>query len=856
MAALPTGVVTLLFTDIEGSTRALQELGDRYPEVLAEHRRTLRGAVTEHRGVEVDTQGDAFFIAFANASDAVAAAHDAQRALAASPVRVRMGIHTGEPRATPEGYVGIDVHRGARICAAGHGGQIVVSKATRELLGRDVEVRDLGEHRLKDLQTPEWLYQVLAPDLEPRFPPLRSLSNTSLPAEASTFVGRQRELDDLGALLARPEVRLVTLTGAGGTGKTRLALRLAAEFVEQFKNGVFLVSLAAVRDSGRVLATITQTLGAKEAASELPIDALRRHLEGKQTLLVLDNFEQLVAAAGDVSLLLVAAPQLKVVVTSRERLRLAGEHEYPVPPLPESDAIALFDVRARAAKPNFRVELDRTPVAAICRRLDGLPLAVELAAARVKVLSPQVLLTRLEQRLPVLTGGPRDVPDRQQTLRATIEWSYLLLDDHEQEVLRRLGVFVGGWDASAAEQVCGATLDDLVSLLDKSLLRQQEGPDEPRFSMLETIREYAGGCLESSGEARAIAQRHADFFVALAETKSQGRGHGVVLSAEVFKTNPVWMEWLDLERANLTAALAWLIDNHEVDAAVELLQSIWRLWLVRGPLSDGQLWTEKVLAIEGVETSRDFGWLLGLSADFPRFLGEHLRARALLERSIEVLTRTGETFRLASSIHSLAAVTEHLGDPDGAKALHERCLAIGREINQPSTIAHALNGLAVHAFRKGDYARMAVFAEEELALNRRVGAGIPESLHNVAEARRRLVQLESSAQLYVEGLGLSLELGDLYLVAEFLDGLADLAAAKGDFERATQLWASSRRLFDELGQPSWDPAETERGVTAARASLGMARFDEVWRAGRALTRDDAVALATRVAEEARGVVAV
>src|SRR5438132_6690838 len=307
MAALPTGVVTRLFTEIEGSTRALQELGDRYPQVLVEHRRTLRGSVTQHGGVEVDTQGDAFFIAFANASDAVAAAHDAQRALAASPVRVRMGIHTGEPSVTPEGYVGIDVHRGARICAASHGGQIVLSKATRDLLGPEVEVRDLGEHRLKDLQTPEWLYQVLAPDLEPRFPPLRSLSNTNLPAEASTFIGRRRELDDLSALMGRPEVRLVTLTGAGGTGKTRLALRLAAEFVEQFKNGVFFVSLAALRDSGRVLATIAQTLGAKEAASELPIDALRRHLEGKQTLLVLDNFEQLVAAAGDVSRLLVAA---------------------------------------------------------------------------------------------------------------------------------------------------------------------------------------------------------------------------------------------------------------------------------------------------------------------------------------------------------------------------------------------------------------------------------------------------------------------------------------------------------------------------------------------------------------------
>jgi predicted ATPase/class 3 adenylate cyclase len=857
MTALPSGTVTLMFTDIEGSTRLLHELGgDRYVQVLADHRSALRTAVTEHDGVEVDTQGDAFFIAFARAPDAVAAARAAQRALAASPVRVRMGVHTGEPTVTSEGYVGIDVHRGARICAAGHGGQILVSKMTRDLLGPDVEVRDLGEHRLKDLQTPEWLYQVLAPDLEPRFPPLRSLSNTNLPAEASTFIGRQRELDDLNALLTRSDVRLLTLTGAGGSGKTRLALRLAAEFVEEFKNGVFFVSLAAVRDPALVLATITQILGVKEAASELPIDALRRHLEGKQTLLVLDNFEQLLAAASDVSLLLASARQLKVVVTSRERLRLAGEHEYAVPPLPDRDAVALFDVRARAAKPSFRVEIDRAPVAAICRRLDGLPLAVELAAARVKVLSPQALLTRLEQRLPVLTGGPRDMPDRQQTLRATIEWSYLLLDNHEQEVLTRLGVFVGGWDASAAEQICGATLDDLVSLLDKSLLRQVGRRDEPRFSMLETIREYAGERLESSGEGGIVGRRHAHFFAALAGTKSQGRGHGVVVPAEILRTNPQWMDWLDLERANLTTALAWLIENRETETAVQLLQSIWRFWLLRAPLRDGQLWTEKVLAMEGVERSPDFGWLLGLAADFPRFRGEHGRARELLERSIEVLTRSGDKFRLASCIESLAGVSEHQGKQEEAEALHEQCLAIGREINQPSTIAHALNGLAVHAFRKGDYARMAAFAEEELALNRTVGAGIPESLHNVAEARRHMGRLGSAAQTYLEGLGLSVELGDVNGIAEFFDGLADVAAARGDFENATPLWAASRRLFDEIGQLSWDPAETERGLAEARAGLGEARFEEAWRAGQALARDEALALANRIAEGAQGAVPV
>ncbi len=371
---LPSGTVTLLFTDIEGSTRLLHELGDRYVDVLAEHRRTLRDAIAEHHGVEVDNQGDAFFIAFKSAPDAVAAAHGAQRALAGSPVRVRMGIHTGEPTVTPEGYVGIDVHRGARICAAGHGGQILISKLTRDHVAEIVALRDLGEHRLKDLPRPEWLFQVLAPDLESSFPPLRSLSNTNLPAEASKFIGRQRELSEMGELLSREDVRLLTLTGAGGSGKTRLSIRLAAEYVERFKNGVFFVSLAAVSEAARVVGVIAQTLGAKEDRAEGPADALRRHLEGRQILLVLDNFEHLLAAAADISLMLASAPQVKVIVTSRERLRLAGEHEFAVLPLPEDDAITLFDVRARAAKATFRADLHRAAVIAIatCRIGRGL----------------------------------------------------------------------------------------------------------------------------------------------------------------------------------------------------------------------------------------------------------------------------------------------------------------------------------------------------------------------------------------------------------------------------------------------------------------------------------------------------
>jgi len=845
---LPSGTVTLLFTDIEGSTRLLHELGDRYVQVLAEHRRTLRNAVAAHNGVEVDTQGDAFFIAFKSAADAVAAAHGAQRELTGSPVRVRMGIHTGEPTVTPEGYVGIDVHRGARICAAGHGGQVLISKVTRDHVAELVELRDLGEHRLKDLPTPEWLFQVLAPDLEPSFPPLRSLSNTNLPAEASKFIGRQRELTETSELLSREDVRVLTLTGAGGSGKTRLSIRLAAEFVERFKNGVFFVSLGAVSDPARVLGAIAQTLGAKEDGAEGPADALRRYLEGKQVLLVLDNFEQLLAAAPHVSLLLASAPQVKVIVTSRERLRLAGEHEFAVPPLPEEDAVTLFDVRARAAKASFRVDLHRAPVLAICRRLDGLPLAVELAAARVKVFQPDALFARLEQRLPVLTGGPRDMPDRQRTLRATIEWSYLLLDQHEQDVLRRLSVFAGGFGVAAAEQVCGATLDELASLHDKSLLRRDDGPgDEPRFSMLQTIREYAEELLEVKDETQEVRASHAHYYADLADSKCLGRGHGVPLPEAVQRSRPEWQDWLDLERENLAKALGSLIDSRQAEAAVQMILSTWRLWFVRGPLRDGQLWTEKVLALDDAKLSPDYGWFLTVAAEYPRFRGDDARAKVLEEQAIPLLRSRGEKFRLGACIEALANIVQSQGDHERARRLHEECLAIGREINDKSVIAHALNGLGGLAFRQGDYVRMAALAEEEVALSRETGAGLSEALGSLAEARRRLRQLDSAATLFHEALRFADDLGEVGTLAECLDGIGDVAADRDDPASAVLLWAVSRRLLDELGQPPWDPEGAEQGMNAARLALSAEVFEKLWREGQSMSRDEAVAKATAIA---------
>src|SRR6266545_4163638 len=489
MAEAPTGTVTLLFSDIEGSTRLLQRTGNAYADLLAEHRRLLSEAFERHHGFEVDSKGDAFFVAFASAGDAAAAAAQAQRALAHHPwpgeteIRVRMGLHSGEPRLIESRYVGLDVHQAARVMAAGHGGQVLLSASTRALLDDRFQVRDLGDHRLKDLSGPQRLYQLLVEDLPVEFPPLKTLDNrpTNLPAQPNAFIGRVDELEELEKLLRRDDVRLLTLTGRGGAGKTRLALQVAASVVEQFDNGVFFVSLAPVRDWELVVPTIAQTLGLREQSGESVIETLTEYLRDKQLLLVLDNLEQVVAAAPMLAGVLRSAPGLNVLATSRTPLRLSGE-------------------RAHAAVAEFALtDENEAAVAEICVRLEGLPLAIELAAPRVRALPPPALMRRLDARLKLLTGGAQDLDERQRTLRGTIEWSYDLLLAEEKALFERLGVLVGGCRPEAAEALCDAdgelgidVLDGLGSLVEKSLLRQKADSDgEPRFWMLETIREYA-----------------------------------------------------------------------------------------------------------------------------------------------------------------------------------------------------------------------------------------------------------------------------------------------------------------------------------------------------------------------------
>jgi predicted ATPase len=551
MSELPRGTVTFLFTDIEGSTKLLDELGpESYRDALGEHRRLLRETFARHGGYEVDYEGDAFFVAFERAGEAVAAAQEGQAALAGGPIRVRMGLHTGEPIIDPPKYVGRDVHLAARVMSAGHGGQVLVSRATHELVD-GVEVHDLGDHRLKDVAEPVRLFQVGGGE----FPPLKTISNTNLPVPASSFLGRRAELAEAEQLL--PSTRLLTVTGPGGTGKTRFAIELAAAQLDRFPNGIFWVPLAALRDGALVLETVGQALGARGAVAE--------HIGDKRMLLVLDNFEQVIEAAPDVSDLLAACPNVCLLVTSRELLRIAGEFEYPLPPLESHEGASLFCDRARVERTSAVDEL--------CRRLDNLPLAIELAAARATMLSPEQLLERLGGRLDLLRGG-RDTDARQRTLRATMEWSYDLLQPEEQALMARLSVFPGGCTLEAAEAVSAAGLDALQSLIDKSLVRRTEG----RFWMLETVREFAGEKLGECGEEASQKRRHVDWFLQLAEeTAFQARGTDREACFDV----------LEADHDNLRAAFGMAEALEDSDAELRLATALWEFWVARGHLIEG-----------------------------------------------------------------------------------------------------------------------------------------------------------------------------------------------------------------------------------------------------------------------------
>jgi predicted ATPase/class 3 adenylate cyclase len=823
---LPTGTVTLLFTDIEGSTKLARRFGERYGELLAEHRRVLREAFAAHGGTEVDTQGDAFFAAFPRARDAVASAADAQRGLVDAELDVRIGVHTGEPAIVHGSYVGVDLSRGARICAAAHGGQVLLSRPTYDLVRDDVDVRDLGDHILKDIEIPERLFQLLAPGLREQFPPPRAWAPGNLPRPRTRFFGRGRELEDIRRLLSG-DAPVVTLTGPGGVGKTRLAVEAARELSGEFNDGAFFVSLAATR-AADVPAALAQTLDVTEQAGESPLDALQRRLESSQVLLVLDNFESALDAAPQVATLLHTCPQLKVLATSRERLHLGAEHEYRLDPLAAGDASDLFAARASAARPDLDVDAHREDVAAICKQLDRLPLALELAAARARVLPLRTILDRLGQRLSFLTGGARDLPERQRTLAATIDWSFALLDEDEQAAFLSLAVFAGGASLEAIESVVAPDALELVtSLVDKSLILSRPVDDgTPRFTMLATIREFALARLAEDGREMETRQRHAHYFRDLAERSEheiQGRKQARL------------MQQLTLEHGNFRAALAF----GEGETLLRLAGALWRFWFVRGHLSEGRTWLGRALEFDAPPETRARA-LHGASV-LAAVSGDLDEATRRAQEFVDVRRELGVDHETARALSTLANVYSDLGELDRAADLYGEAVEYAERAGARPALAGIMTNLGYLSLLRGEpeaasaTSREAAQIFEELGFTEeQAGAWL-----NVASAELSLGRLDEARDALTHSLDRYVPLGHSDGVSYCLDIAATIAARKGDIRRAAQLVGAAAAARERTGGKL---PPVERRLHDATVAL-LDGFDDAQAEGAVLAPDAAVALA-------------
>ena len=761
-ADLPSGTVTFLFTDVDGSTRLLHELGaEGYAAALAEHRCAIRDACAARGGVEVDTQGDAFFFAFPTAPGGLDAAAELTRALASSSIRVRVGVHTGTPLVTEEGYVGGDVHRAARIAAAGHGEQVLVSSATAALV--DVELTDLGEHRFKDLSAPERVYQLGAAD----FPPLRSLYRTNLPVPATPFLGRERELAEVAELISRQDVRLLTLTGPGGTGKTRLAMQAVAEASDGFQDGVFWVPLAPLRDAEHVFDQAAQALGSGEHLSA--------QVGEKRMLLLLDNFEHLLDAAGELSAVLAGCPNLVVVVTSRELLQLQAEHAYPVSTLDAHDGVALFVARARALTPDFGAD---GTVLELCERLDNLPLALELAASRTRHLTLEQLLDRLSESLDLLQGG-RDADPRQATLRATIAWSYDLLEPHEREVFARFSVFAGGSTLEAAEQVVDASLDSLASLVDKSLVRRTGD----RFWMLETIREFAAELLTVSGDAEALRRRHAEYLLSLAGTLGftvEGIEAGAVQRHDVAIA----------EHNNVRAAIDWALDADPV-LALRLATTLENFWVSYSPFEASRMFDELVERVDDAPPELE-ALATRCRGNLGIFTGGVARGLQLYDESLSRYERLGDEHGQAIVEHRLGVNLFAVGERERGRALLERSLERSRSRGFRINEGMVRGTLGMAEYREGNVERGLEMMAESAEQAR--GAGFRwwevNNRNALAACMLELDRLAESEAYSRQAISVAAVMGDRRHIVQSLALLAAVAAHVGRARRAGLLWGA------------------------------------------------------------------
>jgi predicted ATPase/class 3 adenylate cyclase len=884
---LPTGTVTLLFTDIEASTRLELAVGtERYADLRERHRELLRAAWREHDGIEIGTEGDSFFVVFERPSEAVAASADAQRALAAegwsdgAAVRVRMGLHTGEAAVAGGSYVGTAVNRASRIAAAAHGGQVLVSAATRLLvadrLPAGVDLRDLGAHRLRDLPQPERLFQLTIEGLPNEFPPLRGQVGDSLPVQLTSFVGRESELVAAERLLATS--RLLTLTGPGGTGKTRLSIALAARAADMYPDGVVFVPLAPIDDALLVPATIARALGIADLSGRPALDAVVEHLGEKRLLLVIDNFEQVLSAAAVIAELLRRTPNSTVLLTSRAVLHVTGEQEYEVPGLPAPpdidrlssaaaarlpgplrrcepeaigrfEAVRLFVARARAVRPDF--ELDDSNAWAIARitaRLHGMPLPIELAAARVKLHAPDAILARLDDQLGLLASSARDVPERQRTMRGAIAWSVDLLSPAERTLLARLGVFTGGFDFASAVEVCrgpdlseAAIEDGIAGLVDQSLVRRV--PDAAgRAAILEPIREYSLERLAAGGELEGLRDRHVEHFLAVAEEASAN-----LAGADQGR----WLDRLDLERDNLRAALGWTIERPLPDSAVRLAFGIWRFWQKRGYLDEG-------------------GARLRAILDAPWSQAHPLRAKALeayggvrywqgriedaLPAYVEAtrLWRTvGDRRELANALYN-EAFTRGVAQPEIARPMLDEAAAIYRDLDDDVGLGNVLWGAGIAAIQTDDVARAEGLFVEARERFRSAGERTMEAWadHMLGSALAFRGHFDEADAAFTASLDHFEEVGDVAGISIVLGDLAIGEFRRGLLERSARLWLASRELSRTTGVNLMEAtmsAFPNIWVAATAEDLPPGRYEEIAREVRGWSLDDMLAYA-RAAE--------
>ncbi|MGI8613657.1 MAG: ATP-binding protein [Nocardioidaceae bacterium] len=852
-SAPPASTVTMLFSDMEGSTRLLIRLGDAYADVLRVQRQLQREAYERWHGREMGTEGDSFFVTFQSARDAVHACLDAQRSVAAhdwpggAQVRVRMGVHTGEPTPYEDGFVGLDVHLAARVAATSHGGQVVVSEATCRLvstqLPADARLRYLGGHRLKDIAEAQDLYQLVAPGLDEEFPPLRSLGTPSnLPGTLGGLIGRERELGELTQMLARSDVRLHTLTGPGGTGKTRLAVAVAEAVADGFPDGVYFVPLASVTDIDVMWTTIAEIMGLAGESKAPP--SFLESLADRQVLLVLDNLEQLPdAGAPVVAEMLAAGSRLGVLATSRRPLHVAGGQEYAVQPLAEPAAVGMFEQRARLVRPDFAVsDANRAAVAELCRRLDGLPLALEIAAARAKLLSPQALLDRLDTALELRAGSGQ--PDRQQTLRATMSWSYDLLPKGQQQHFRRLGVFADSAELDAVAAVTGVPdpLHLVSELVDASLVRVDDGPyGAPRVRLLQTVRRFALSALADSDELVAARQQHAEHYLKLAESAAEDlRGPDTLAARSLLET----------ELANLREALGWCLDDIDtgdqsrLSMGLRMCSALSWFWYTSGYVAEGRAWAHRATARASGDQGPEFASVLHTLAILMLQQGDYRNGRDILAKCLRIWRRLGDQSNVAKELNSLGVACRYLGDDTRARELMLESVAIARETDDKLRLVTALTNLGVLEVdaQRPDRA-IDIFLEAEAADHERGDEwGVVTNRVNRVAALLEAARRDEALALLGSMADETLALGDTDLTATLIELYAVCLAVGGDSALGARLSGAAASLREQAELPLSEPdAEFyDRHLMAARAALGGAEWDREAAEGRSLTASEAL----------------